>query len=402
MRVLFAWEMGRNFGHITQILPVAEALARRGLKVDLALRNPAAMSQFGGSTDFRVVQAPYRSPGKPQPGEAPPPVLLYSDDLLHCGYNDASSLATLMSEWESLFEQLQPDVIVAQAAPTALLVSHGKKYRRFTLGRGYDIPPATSPQRPLRHWETGDPLELASREARILSTINAALQIRGREPLTTFCDFLKVEKTFLCALKETDHYPDRGRVPYYGSPATSDSGTELMWAPGAVQRIFAYIRPEKKVSIPVIQALLRLPANIDIIVAAPGVNDSVLKGLKRPGVRIISGPVRLDPLLPHCDLLISHASSGICNTALRAGIPLLMFPNHIEQLMQARAIARQGAGLGVAGGMSPDGVLQAIGRVLREPHFRNAARAIQEKYRDLDPDQVADRIAAEIIGTVVT
>ncbi|MCL4781379.1 MAG: hypothetical protein KJ049_14415, partial [Gammaproteobacteria bacterium] len=138
MRVLIAWEMGRNFGHVTQIVPVAEALKRRGVEVGLALRNPAALGPFAGTGDFSVVQAPHISPGRRQPGEVRPKILLYSDDLLACGYENPGVLARLIADWDELMGSFRPDALVAQSAPTALLATHGMPLRRFRLGRGYD------------------------------------------------------------------------------------------------------------------------------------------------------------------------------------------------------------------------------------------------------------------------
>jgi UDP:flavonoid glycosyltransferase YjiC (YdhE family) len=398
MRVLIAWEMGRNFGHVTQIVPVAEALRRRGAEVGLALRNPAALGPFAGMGDFSVVQAPHISPARRQPGETRPKILLYSDDLLACGYENPGVLARLIADWDELIGSFRPDALVAQSAPTALLATHGLPLRRFRLGRGYDLPPATVPQMPMRHWMENDLQETGRREAAVLATVNAALQARGRDPLQNFADFLRTDGDFLCAYRETDHYRDREQATYYGSLGKTDGGIEAEWRPGAVRRVFAYIQPDKKVFGPAMQALFRLPANFDVIVAAPKVPRELGQQFRRPGFRLFDGPVRLDPLLPDCNLLVNHASSGISNTALCAGIPLLMLPGHIEQLMQARAIGRAGAGLGMSGEFGANEILQTIGRLLNEPRFTQAARSMQARYGSPDAERIADTVAGEIIA----
>jgi UDP:flavonoid glycosyltransferase YjiC (YdhE family) len=397
MRVLMAWEMGRNFGHVTQIVPVAEALRRRGVEVGLALRSLAALAPFAGIADFSVVQAPYVSPGRRQPGEIRPKILLYSDDMLPCGYDSPARLAKLMAAWDGLIKAFKPDALVAQSAPSALLATHGMPLARFRLGRGYDLPPATIPQTPLRHWQENDLQETSRREASVLATVNAALRACGREPLLNFTDFLRTDGDFLCAFRETDHYPDRNPASYYGSLGKTDGGIAVEWRPGAAQRVLAYIQPDKKVFMPAMQALFRLPENIDVIVAAPKVESRTGQQFLRPGFRVFDGPVRLDRLLPDCNLLVNHASSGISNSALCAGIPLLMLPNHIEQLMQARAIGRCGAGLGMIGDFSSDDILHTMVRLLKDPRFRHAARSIKERNGSPGADQVADVVAAEII-----
>lgn len=400
MRVLMAWEMGRNFGHVTQIVPVAESLSRHGVEVGLALRNPAALTPFAGLVDFSVVQAPYISPGRRQPGETRPQILLYSDDLLACGYDSPARLARLIAGWDGLIKTFKPDALVAQSAPTALLATHGMQLRRFRLGRGYDLPPATIPQTPMRHWMKNDLQETSRREAGVLATVNAALRACGREPLLNFADFLRTDGDFLCAFRETDHYPDRNPATYYGSLGKTDGGTPIDWRPGAERRVFAYLQPDKKVFMPAMQALFRLPENFDVIVAAPKVQRGVGEQFRRPGFRLFDGPVCLDQLLPDCNLMVNHASSGISNSALCAGIPLLMLPGHIEQIMQARAIGRCGAGLGMSGDFSANDILHTIGRLLEDPRFRQAAQSLRDRYGSLRPGQIADTVAAEIIAKV--
>lgn len=397
MRVLFAWEMGRNFGHVTQIVPVAEALLKRGGSVHMALRNPAAIAPFTGASRFQVFQAPFRSPGKQQPGAPKIRPLIYADDLYHCGYDQAKTLAALLGNWQQVFRRIQPDVLVAQSAPTALLASHGMSFRRFSMGGSYDVPPATAPLQALRYWEKGHTLEMAGRESRMLATINTALHMHGREPLKAFRDFLVTEKDFLCTVQEMEHYPDRGVAGYYGALSKTDSGTPLTWAAEARHRVLAYIRPEVPVFAPTMAALARLPADHDVIVSAPGLAADSRAQLERPGLRVVDGPVRLDGLLPACDLCINHATRGTCSAALLAGVPVLMLPGHIEQLMQARVIARNGMGLGMSGGFAAGDVLQTVQRILADSRYRNAARALQAKYRDLNPDRIADRLADEIM-----
>jgi UDP:flavonoid glycosyltransferase YjiC (YdhE family) len=212
------------------------------------------------------------------------------------------------------------------------------------------------------------------------------------------CRILRTDGDFLCAYPETDHYRDRGQATYYGSLGKTDGGIAVEWRPGAVRRVFAYIQPDKKVFLPAMQALFRLAVDFDVIVAAPKVSRDLGQQFLRPGFRLFDGPVLLDPLLPDCNLLVNHASSGISNTALCAGIPLLMLPGHIEQLMQARAIGRAGAGLGMTGEFSSNDILQTIGRLLNDPRYTQAARAMQARYGMPDADRIADRVAGEIIA----
>lgn len=398
MRILFAWEMGHNYGHVTQIVPVAEALARRGASIHMALRNPAAITPFSTAAEFKVFQAPFQSPGRQKPGTPQTRPLTYADELHKCGYDQASTLASLLYRWQTVFNRIKPQVLIAQAAPTALLASYGMSFRRFSIGGSFDIPPATAPLQPLRYWEPGITREMAARESRMLATINTALHMQHRDPLRNFSDFLVTEKDFLCTLKEIDHYPGRPDASYYGTLIKTDSGTPLHWAAEATHRVLAYIRPETPVFAATIEALARLPPDHDVIISAPGLAAASRRKLERPGLRVVDGPVRLDGLLPGCDLCINHAPRGTSSAALLAGVPLLMLPGHIEQLVLARVIARNGMGLGMTGGFAAGDILQSVQRILTDSRYRTAARALQAKYQDLNPDQIGDHVADEIMA----
>lgn len=396
MRILFAWEMGKNYGHVTQIVDVARVLAARGAEIFIALQRPEAMHGFAEGLECRLLQAPYCPPGPPKQGEQRIVPLCYPDDLLPCGYDDPEKIAALVTCWQSLYELVWPDVLVAQAAPTALLAARGRGFKTAALGRSYDMPPLSSPMPPLRYWEDGDEDVVAEHEAYVLKNVNAALSSLNLPKLKKFRDMLETDASFLCTLGELDHYPARKNADYVGPFVKTDSGAKLDWNRGARKRILAYIRPGTASFAPAVNAMLRLPADHDVIVAAPGVAAETIEKSSKPNVRIVDGPVRLDRLMNGCDLAINHASAGICCALALAGVPMLMLPNHIEQMMFARAIGRAGLGRGLAGKPGEKDILQMIGHMLTQPQYGEKARALALKYRDFDPAALAERIAGEI------
>ena len=84
--------------------------------------------------------------------------------------------------------------------------------------------------------------------------------------------------------------------------------------------------------------------NVSVIVTVGESGDPALLGPQPDNVhveRYIPQPL----LLPHCDLLISHAGSGATVGALAAGVPMLAIPQGADQFFNAEAIVRVGAGL---------------------------------------------------------
>jgi UDP:flavonoid glycosyltransferase YjiC (YdhE family) len=55
--------------------------------------------------------------------------------------------------------------------------------------------------------------------------------------------------------------------------------------------------------------------------------------------------VNLDVLLPGCCALVSHAGIGTIGSAIRSGIPSIMFPKRFDQPYNAKLVERQGLGV---------------------------------------------------------
>ena len=134
-----------------------------------------------------------------------------------------------------------------------------------------------------------------------------------------------------------------------------------------------------------------------IFADAPGVLEAAVAGLRELPVNLVvtvgpqGDPARLGPqpahvlverylahelLLPTCDLLVDHAGAGILLAGFRHGLPQLLLPQGIDQFGNAEAAQRAGAALTVTE-LSADAVAEAAWRLLDEPGFTTAARAVQ-------------------------
>lgn len=401
MRALFAWELGRNLGHVTQIVDVAKVLQSKGWEVFFALKSPQAIDSFGEGLEYRLIQAPF-SPVKRIGTPAKPfKPLFYPDELVPCGYDDPGTLAALIRCWRDLFDLVQPDVLVEQAAPTALLAAKGLPLARVSLGRSYDIPFVQTPMPAFRYWEKTDHMLLAQREQWILGNINAALEKAGTHPaLQRFAQLLEVDREYLCTIRELDHYPERAELlseaGYLGPFAKTDSGEHWDWSEQSRYRVLAYLQPHSPMFGKVATALHKLPNDHDIIVVAPSISAAAKKSLSKPNLRVSEKPLRLDNLLPTCDLCINHASAGICSASVLQGVPMLLFPTHIEQEMFARAVCRAGLGERLGRELKGGQIVETLRRLLSNPAYRENSRRLASKYGGFCVSSLASFIATDI------
>ena len=397
--VFFAWEMGSNLGHVSKIAEVARHLVGRA-RLTIAVRNPIDFRQMAPDLDCTLLPAPAAAP--PLPSSNPPPISNYPEAVQSLGWGKASDLAALTETWGGLFELAQPDVIVAQAAPTALLAARGRGIRTVMFGSGFDAPPRARPMPRFIYWE---PERTPSQEPTVLNLANQVLEAQGKPPLKRFCDLLATDAYLLATFAEVDHYTprtefERDPPAYLGQLFTTDSGKPMRWKKNAKCRVLAYLRPRTHGFEAGVKALARLERRTDVILAAPGASDKLANSLKDSPVRLVNAPVRLKGLLEECDLGVSHASNGIAAAFVMAGVPQVGLPSHAEQVMVARAVAMHRLGLGVLGQFGPDQALEAITKALEGEHLRSAAQVTAKRLAETLPRDPGALLAERILETV--
>jgi hypothetical protein len=125
--------------------------------------------------------------------------------------------------------------------------------------------------------------------------------------------------------------------------------------------------------------------NVTVIVTVGGAGDPALLGSQPDNVHI-ERFISQSLLLPHCDLMISHAGSGATVGALAAGVPMLAIPQGADQFVNAEAVARVGAGLRLLPSeFTAAGVRDAARELLSDGRFTDVARAEQVAIRQMPP-----------------
>jgi len=406
-RILFAWEVGANLGHAAKIARVVAGLAGRAEAV-VAAKDPAAFRQIAPEADVVLLPAPAARPQRPPAGPLSP-ALSYPDDVSQAGWADPAELAALAEAWRGLIGFVAPDALACQAAPTALLAARGRGLRTMMFGTGYDTPPRAVPMPPFQFWTPGVEAPAAAREAAVVAAANRALARIGGPPLDAFADLLRTDAYMLATAPELDHYGPRDRFEagagdYVGPLVETSAGAALDWRPDAAIRAFAYVRAPHPAAKAAVEALASAPADWDVIVAAPGIAAAIGREaaarLARPGFRLVDGPVRLDRLLPACDVGVSHGSSGVAAAFVAAGAPQLCLPTHMEQVMCARAIAANRLGLGLIGGFGAEQILDGVRQAARLPKLRQSAQALASRLRSEDMLRPGERIAERLLDLV--
>src|SRR5688572_17342915 len=131
---------------------------------DLGALDPADATSIAC---FPAPRLPVAEPPDPSP-------LNLSHILLNLGFGNAAALAGALAGWKSLIRVLQPDAIVCDYAPTALLAGRAAGLPCLAVGSGFSLPPVADPMPSLRSWTPSDPAVLARLDAHLLATVREA------------------------------------------------------------------------------------------------------------------------------------------------------------------------------------------------------------------------------------
>jgi UDP:flavonoid glycosyltransferase YjiC (YdhE family) len=387
-RVLLAWELGDNLGHVAPLAPVARRFRAAGWEVHAAVQRLDVVGTFLSGVVDRWHQAP-RWPYEPARGVAP---LTYADLLRPFGWSRPQDLALLLGAWRSLLDAVAPDVLVADSAPTALLAARGRDLGRILFSNGYSQPPRQEPLPALRWWAPPPAAELRAREA---SVVDVAQQATGDATFTCLADLFADSARLCQGTPATDAYgPVRpaGDVTWLGPSAAVEEGEPARWPEGEGPRVFAYLAGNHPSLPRMLSALERSGARALVYVRG------LPAGLRRhhTGLRFADGPVRMGDLQQQADAAVCHSAAGTGAAFAAAGVPVLVLPTQLEQEMTARAASARGGVLVVR--PTPEASFpEAVGSLLA-PGLRETARqaAAAGAWRGPGADEVVLRAAQDL------
>lgn len=387
-RILLAWELGGNYGHIGKMVPVVNMLRQNGHEVALVVRDVVTARYFIDATDILILQTPsYLSrKSRQQP-------VSFADIIANCGFDVFESLAALVSSWGGLFSLFQPDVIVAEYAPLAVFSARVWGIPCLRVDTGFSIPPEISPWPSFRPWLKTGRKQLLEREAKLLTIANQVLEMNGKHRCRYLYEVIRADHTLITSVPELDHYQGRRAGNYIGPLSNLPCEKSKEWHLEAVPRIFAYLRP-----FPGLRKVLEgLDASgFHAIVVVPGIDQRLIDEFTNDQLVVLDQPVGLEGILKNADLVISHAGHGLSSAALMAGVPSLAIPTQIEQMMLTKTLERLGVGKALSIQRINHDCSSAIISMVADQALHERTREFADKYADYDASRTIYRLVKTI------
>ncbi|MBP6097533.1 MAG: udp-glucuronosyltransferase [Methyloversatilis sp.] len=389
-RVLLAWELGANMGHLDRMLLTARELRRRGHEVLFAVKDLSRAHGRVVSEGFAVMQSPIWLPRMAKP----PGLVNFSAVLASAGWLDPGGLAGLLSGWRTLFDLSHPDLLVCDHAPTAMLAARTYRFQVAAVGNGFEVPAFGVVFPALHYWDAADTAACAGSDATVLRAVNAALAALGQPALPGLTALFADALCIVASLPELAHYPAYpDSVERVGPSFVDDAGAQPHWPLGEGEGapVFAYLSHEHA-DFGALMAALRQPG-LSSVVHAKGLSAATAGELGAPNIRFEPAPVRIDMATAQARIVLSHASIGTVSAAALAGCVQLVLPNHMEQYMVGRRVVEAGIGLMIEPGSRGTDYPALLRRLLDDVSFSEAAAALAGRHAGVRPEHTGVQIA---------
>lgn len=383
-RILIAWEMGEAFGHLARCMQLALGLHARGNDVSLVLKDVRLPTTQGLVHGITVLPAPLT----PSAGVKRSQPINYADVLRMSGFMEAQDIHARLKAWQGILALTQPDALVADYAPTALLAAHIAGIPHLAIGNGFTIPPDVSPWPSIRPWEDIAGEELIRAETQLDYANAQAQKMLGYSKAVRMRDLFGTQD-ILDTFAELDHYGARAEGTYIGGMGNVPQAMRVDWQSQSSRKVLAYLRPSVPGFMTMMQALSRLDA--EVLCIAPGVQPELAKRLATRRLRIALAAIDLPHLLEQADLAVGYGNSGFTTQALLAGIPLLMRPKHVEQALFAGRVEALEAGKLLSGKLDASQAFSALQTLLEEPSYRQAAQTFKSRYQGFSAEQALEQ-----------
>ena len=330
-RVLLAWELGGNLGHLARMLALAEQIEQAGDEPVWALPAHAMESPQLKHIRHRRVKVPY-------PVVVSDKVELhsYASILFNLGFGNPAGTAQAVGAWRELYEQVRPHRMVLDTAPMAQLAAYLYRWPAIRISNGFDSPPARCPSFGIGM--RGPYIDRLN--AQHVSAVGTALG-RVAEKLGVAASgmsldgYLTYPRRYFDCIPQTDPYGERDDVTYVG-PLNRLAGCE---APQWPERrggptVFAYLRGAPMTQ-PLLEALARIEASVLCVVGGHPIDVPAAMAGR---IHVSRRPVLLDEAVRQADLVVSYAPLGLLTHARLHGKPQLLMPSDLEKTLGARRL----------------------------------------------------------------
>lgn len=348
-RILLCWELGADYQHLLSLQAIARFYQGKGHDVWVAARDVSKLKRLFADVKINIVAAPF-SDSSAELGLDKQAPRSYADFLRRCGYHHGDALLGLVSAWRSLYSFIKPDLLLFDHAPTALLSARdltvdGSAIPKIAVGMPFSVP---DDNRPAGVFFPGDlaKSDIVRYEDDLVKVVNKVCIEFSMPRIKNLADlFSDLDRCIFQTYSELDHYgyrsaEQRHRTSYVGAsiPVASEAA---IFPHFKGPKIYCHVKgsAETAVLLKTLQAI-----ECSAIVLTDGIPDSIIKAHQSKHILYIDKPVNMRDVLDKSTFAVLNGGINSVSLFMKAGIPVGLFPLHIEQFLMAKRVEALNAG----------------------------------------------------------
>lgn len=356
-RILLCWEIGTDYQHLLSLQSIARFYQSKGHEIWVAGRDVTKLRRLFSDVKINVIQAPHADSAAELGGEKQAP-RSYADFLRRCGFHHSDALSGLMSAWRSVFSFIKPDLLLCDHAPVALLAARGlmrggqygqgrnKSVAKIAVGMPFSVP---DDNRPAGVFFAGDlaKSDIVRYEDDLVKVINKVCIEFSIPCINNLADLLSdFDQCVFQTYSELDHYgyrshEQRDKTKYVGT-VVPEFTEPAIFPHFRGPKIYCHVKGtvETPVLLKTLQAI-----ECSAIVLADGIPSTIINAHKSRHILYVDKPVNMQDVLSQSTFAILNGGINSVSLFMKAGIPVALFPLHIEQFLMAKRVEALNAGL---------------------------------------------------------
>lgn len=375
-RILFAWELGDNYGHLLRFRDLILALLADGHEVVFYVKRLDLAQRIYGSHPVRLEPIPrYEAP----PQKSGATFDSFADILLRTAFHDVVMARERVRHWQRILSEERPATVLFDFSPTAMLANRACRVPAIACGNSFYNPPPVTPLPPYRFWCQHDRAALQHREMDLQSRLDLA-RPAGTPAIDSVAELFTTDRTLLHTFPEFDLFRGAAGREYIGAFPPEQFGVSPPWPEVHGPRAFAYLQPS-----PNSRRLLAALGDREIsaVVYCPGLAEQGPPLPASPKLHYSKEPIAIEQVAKQCHIAITNGNLTTTVGLLLAGRPQLLLPYTLEKYLIARCVELQGAGLAVGTG---DPLLETkLDAVLRQRAYARGAESFAARHAQLSP-----------------
>lgn len=330
-KLLFCWELGANFGHLSNIAALRPRLAAEGYELVFAVSDLRVARELLG-TDSTVIQAPVWPPYAHQGSTVA--LSSFADVLTLVGFGQRTHLGAVVDAWLGLLRMVNPTALIVDHSPAAQLAAFIAERPVVALGTAFTMPPIGYQTFPLLRADLAPALP----ESELLASARVVASRHTARPLPQYLPALfAAEARVIIGLPELDPYRSF-RQESLCAPVGGFAQPVLV----EQTRLFVYLGAELPALASKLQIICDLPCPVEIYIR--GADPLMLEFIRLRGKTGHERPQNSREVMARVSHVISQGGAMIASEALAAGRPNFVMPSHQES--KINAVLLQSGGFG--------------------------------------------------------